>query len=45
MGVPDYTGYWTSKIEGPHHGGLTLDIRQEGDEITGITKLSEPALG
>lgn len=45
MSVPDYTGYWTGKIEGTNQGGLTLNIHQKNEIITGIAKLSEPALG
>ena len=45
MGVPNYTGYWTGTISGTNHGGFTLDIRQRGNQISGMAKLSEPALG
>jgi len=44
MGL-DYSGYWTGSIFGTNHGGFTLDIAQQGDELTGIAKISEPALG
>lgn len=45
MSTPDYSGYWTGKIEGTNHGGLTLDIRQQGEKVSGVAKLSESALG
>lgn len=45
MGAPDYTGYWTGKIEGTNHGGLALDIRQADDRVSGVAKFSEPGLG
>lgn len=45
MGVQDYSGYWTGKIEGTNHGGFTLDIKQIDQKISGIAKFSEPALG
>jgi predicted nucleotide-binding protein len=41
----DFSGYWTGKIEGTNQGGLTLDIRQTGDIVAGVAKLSEPSLG
>jgi predicted nucleotide-binding protein len=45
MKTLDYSGYWTGKIEGTNHGGFTLDIKQDDNEITGIAKFSEPELG
>lgn len=45
MGIPDYTGYWTGRIEGTSSGGVAIDIRQEGDQIAGVAKLSEPSVG
>lgn len=41
----NYAGYWTGVIEGTNQGGLTLDLAQNGKEIVGTAKLSEPALG
>lgn len=45
MAIVNYSGYWTGTISGTNHGGFTLDIRQDGDKISGVAKLSEPALG
>ncbi|MCX7185422.1 MAG: nucleotide-binding protein [Nitrosospira sp.] len=45
MATIDYSGYWTGKIEGTNHGGLTIDIQQEGEKVTGLAKLQEPSLG
>ena len=45
MGTPNYAGYWTGKIEGTNQGGLTLEMHQEGENVSGVAKLSEPALG
>jgi len=45
METPNYSGYWTGKIEGTNHGGFTLDIKQVDNKISGIAKFSEPELG
>ena len=45
MSIPDYSGYWTGKIEGTNHGGLALDIKQEDGRVIGAAKLSEPSYG
>jgi predicted nucleotide-binding protein len=45
MNVPDVSGFWTGEIFGTNRGGLTLDIKQQGDKITGVAKMHEPALG
>lgn len=45
MNLINYTGYWTGTIEGTNQGGLTLDIHQDNDKITGIANISEPILG
>lgn len=45
MSKVNYSGYWTGIIEGTNQGGMTLDLTQEGTTISGIAKLSEPALG
>lgn len=41
----DYSGYWTGSIFGTNNGGFTLDITQQGNQLTGIAKISEPTLG
>lgn len=41
----DYTGYWTGKIEGTNQGGFSLDIKQEGNKLSGTAKIFEPSLG
>ena len=43
MAAYDYSGYWTGTFEGTHQGGLTLDLKQNGSEVTGIARLAEPA--
>jgi predicted nucleotide-binding protein len=45
MNIPDVSGYWTGDIFGTNRGGLTLDLKQDGDRITGVAKLHEPTLG
>lgn len=45
MNTPNYSGYWTGKIEGTNHGGVALDIQQEGEKVTGVGKFHEPELG
>lgn len=40
-----YAGYWTGRIEGTNQGGLTLDLKQDGELISGVAKISEPTLG
>lgn len=38
-------GYWTGEIVGTNLGGLVLDLKQDGDKVTGVAKMHEPALG
>lgn len=45
MSIPSYSGYWTGKIEGTNHGGMTFDMQQEGNKVTGTAKFHEPELG
>lgn len=45
MSIPDISGYWTGEIRGTNRGGVTLDIKQEGEKLSGIAKMHEPALG
>jgi len=45
MSTLDFSGYWTGKFEGTNQGGITFDIQQDGDQISGVAKLSEPAIG
>ncbi|MFZ2450554.1 MAG: nucleotide-binding protein [Methylovulum miyakonense] len=45
MSTLNYAGYWTGIIEGTNHGGFTLDLKQDGQSISGIAKFSEPQLG
>lgn len=36
MDIRDYSGYWTGKFEGTNQGGITFDIKQDGDKISGL---------
>lgn len=45
MGVPNYAGYWTGKIEGTSHAGFSLELRQADDKVSGEAKFMEPAVG
>lgn len=45
MNTLNFTGYWTGTIAGTNQGGFSLDIRQDGNGIEGIAKLSEPNVG
>lgn len=45
MSIPNVSGFWTGDIFGTNRGGLVLDIKQDGDKISGIAKMHEPALG
>lgn len=45
MNIPDVAGYWTGEILGTNRGGLALDIKQDGEHISGVAKLHEDALG
>jgi predicted nucleotide-binding protein len=45
MSIPDVSGFWTGKIFGTNHGGITLDLKQDGANVTGVAKMHEPALG
>lgn len=45
MNTSKVAGFWTGKIYGMNHGGLTLEIQQEADKISGIARIHEPAIG
>lgn len=45
MKTSDISGYWTGSISGTNQGGFTLDIKQDGEKVTGIGKFAEPAMG
>jgi hypothetical protein len=45
MKTNDISGYWTGSISGTNQGGFTLDIKQDGEKVTGIGKFQEPAMG
>src|SRR3990167_1313978 len=45
MHIPDISGFWTGDLFGTNRGGFTLDIKQDGEKISGIAKIQEPALG
>jgi hypothetical protein len=45
MSIPNVEGFWTGELFGTNRGGLTLDIKQEGDRVSGIAKMHEPDLG
>jgi len=45
MNIPNLAGFWTGEIIGTNRGGLTLDLKQDGDRISGVAKMHEPALG
>jgi hypothetical protein len=42
---PNYEGYWTGKIYGTNQGGFTLDLKQKDSQLSGLAKMSEPAIG
>ncbi len=39
------SGYWTGELKGTNTGGVSLDIKQDGNRIYGIAKINEPAMG
>jgi len=43
--MKNLTGYWTGTLSGTNSGGVTLDIKQVDDQVFGIGKIHEPALG
>ncbi|WP_300440481.1 nucleotide-binding protein [Zoogloea sp.] len=45
MSIPNYAGYWTGTISGTNQGGFTIDMRQEGEKVSGTAKFAEPAMG
>jgi predicted nucleotide-binding protein len=45
MSIPNIEGYWTGEIFGTNRGGVSLDIKQAGEKLSGIAKMHEPALG
>jgi len=45
MSAQTYAGYWTGTFEGTNRGGLTVDIRDDGNALSGSAKFSEPDLG
>jgi len=45
MSAYDFSGYWTGAFEGTNRGGLTMDLKQNGNAVTGIAALAEPAHG
>jgi predicted nucleotide-binding protein len=45
MGTPNIAGYWTGEIFGTNRGGVSLDIKQDGEKVSGAAKMHEPALG
>jgi predicted nucleotide-binding protein len=45
MKTSDISGYWTGSISGTNQGGFTLDIKQDGEKVTGIGRFAEPAMG
>jgi hypothetical protein len=45
MTTIDVTGYWTGEIMGTNLGGLVLELKQDGDKVTGVAKMNEPTLG
>lgn len=45
MAILNYAGHWIGTISGTNQGGFSLEVRQLGDKVTGVAKLSEPAFG
>ncbi|HLX96232.1 MAG TPA: nucleotide-binding protein [Verrucomicrobiae bacterium] len=45
MNTPNVSGYWTGEISGTNKGGFTLDLKQEGEKLTGLAKIFEPTMG
>jgi len=45
MGTEDFSGLWTGSIEGTNTGGFTLDLQQDGKDVSGVARFSEPAYG
>src|SRR3546814_16690815 len=40
-----YEGYWTGSIFGTNQGGFILDLKQQNDQLSGLAKMHEPAIG
>jgi predicted nucleotide-binding protein len=45
MSETSYAGYWTGTFEGTNHGGMAIDIRDDGNALSGSAKFNEPDLG
>jgi predicted nucleotide-binding protein len=45
MKTPDISGYWTGSISGTNQGGFTMDLKQDGETLSGIGKFLEPTIG
>jgi len=45
MNIEDYSGYWIGEIDGTNKGKITATLNQRERNLTGIAKISEPALG
>lgn len=45
MSETSYAGYWTGTFEGTNRGGLTVDILDDSNQLSGSAKFSEPDLG
>lgn len=43
--MPDYSGYWTGRTEGTNEAGITFEITQDSDNISGIAKVYEHNVG
>jgi predicted nucleotide-binding protein len=45
MKAPDISGYWTGEITGTNRGGFTIELVQNGKNLSGVAKILEPAMG
>lgn len=45
MSKLNYTGYWTGSISGTNSGGISFNLKVDGENVTGDAKISEPSLG
>lgn len=43
--MKNLTGYWTGHLGGTNSGGITLDLKHENENLSGLGKIHEPALG
>jgi len=41
----DLTGTWTGEMSGTNSGGMTLELKQEGDRLYGQGRFCEPSVG